>query len=258
MLLREALGKPENITVLKDFAFANACKLERINGADKETEVIATFSNAAVGMWLFRNTRITVAVNPTGEILQTTEANVDLKISTAASANRNPAMAEDNTFQYYTGETATTSVTISNPDSSEIADGTIVRIIYKFDRAGGTLNYKTGAYTLKATNSENEYQMTVSEFTVPYCYVIDIERPRQGDTLSVNLGAAYPSPTSAGRNAMIWGSILTAEGVAAQGSTLIPPSGAYHRINWSTEPDTFPFRKSFNGSGSAGWQSVSL
>lgn len=167
-------------------------------------------------------------------------------------------MAEDNTFQYYTGETATTSVTISNPDSSEIADGTIVRIIYKFDRAGGTLNYKTGAYTLKATNSENEYQMTVSESTVPYCYVIDIERPRQGDTLSVNLGAAYPSPTSAGRNAMIWGGILTAEGVAAQGSTLIPPSGAYHRINWSTEPDTFPVRKSFNGSGSAGWQSVSL
>lgn len=244
--------KPDNITVLKDFAFANACSLESINGANNQEEVLAKFTGIRdAGVQLFENTRIVRLDNPTGEILNPTKEHVDLKISTAASTNRTPAMAEDNTFQYYTGETATTSVTISNPDSSEIAEGTIVRIIYKFDRAGGTLNYKTGAYTLKATNSENEYKMTISESTVPYCYVIDIERPRQGDTLSVNLGAAYPSPTSAGGNAMIWGGILTAEEVAAQGSTLIPPSGAYHRINWSTKPDTFPVSKSFNGSDPA-------
>ena len=245
--------KPDNITVLKDFAFANACKLESINGANNQKEVLAKFTGIRdAGVQLFENTRIVRLDNPTGEILNPTKEHVDLKISTAKSTKRTPAMAEDNTFQYYTGETATTSVTISNPDSSEIAEGTIVRIIYKFDRAGGTLNYKTGAYILKATNSENTYQMTISDSTVPYCYVIDIERPRQGDTLSVNLGAAYPSPTSAGGNAMIWGGILTAEKVAAQGSTLIPPSGAYHRINWSTEPDTFPVRKSFDGSsGSA-------
>ena len=242
---------PEGITELRDFAFANACKLESINGADNETEVIATFPNAAAGVRLFENTRITYADNPTGEILNPTKEHVDLKISTATSANRTPAMAEDKTFQYYTGETATTSVTISNPDSSEIVDGTIVRIIYKFDRAGGTLNYKTGAYTLKATNSENEYQMTVSESTVPYCYVIDIERPRQGDTLSVNLGAAYPSPTSTGGNAMIWGGILTEEEAAAQGSALLPHTGGFHRINWSTQPDTFPVTKSVTSSGSA-------
>ena len=88
----------------------------------------------------------------------------------------------------------------------------------------------------------------------PTRYVIEVKLTGQ-EASSNNAGS---NPTSAGGNAMIWGGILTAEGVAAQGSTLIPPSGAYHRINWSTEPDTFPVRKSFNGSGSAGWQSVSL
>ena len=244
-------AKPENITELKDFAFANANNLASINGADSEAEVLATFTGTPdAGMQLFENTRITqLDHNPTGVDLQIEKNNVHLIISTEMGEKRSPAMA-DNTYQYYTGEAATSSITISNPDSSSIVDGTIIRVIYKFDRAGGSLTFNPGSYNLVA-GSGNSYRMTVSKSPVPYCYVVDIERPRQGDTLGVNIGSVYPSPTSAGGNVLIWGGILTKEEAAAQGSTLLPPSGDYHRINWSTKPDTFPVTKNLSSSGSA-------
>ena len=237
-------AEPENITDLKDFAFADARKLESINGANNEKDVLVRFSGAAVGVHLFEGTQITHNDNASNKPFTIEKNHVELTISTEVTTKRDPAMADDNTYQCYTGEAAQTIVSISNPNSSEVADGTIVRIFYKFDRSGGNLSYQPGTYFLEA------YRMTVSESSVPNCYVIDIERPRQGDTLSVALEATYPSPTSAGGNAMIWGGILTAEEVAAQGSALVRPSGAYHKVNWSTKPDTFPVTKSLTSSGS--------
>ncbi len=245
--LREiTFAAPESITELRDFAFANAAALERINGKNSQEEVLGTFPQATAGVQMFENTAISHLDSITGDMLEQVKENLELKISTARSSRDT---AGEGIFHYYTGETATTSVTISNHESVESPEGTTVRIVYKFDSAGASLNYKPGTYTLKAKDSDNTYQMTLKEDSLTNCYVIDIERPRVGDTLAINFIAAYPSPGSAGGNASIWGGILTKE--EAQGSALIAPSGSYHRINWCTKPDAFPVTKTLSSANSA-------
>lgn len=241
---------PGRITALADYAFADAAMLAGINGKTTEETILPIFSQAETGVQLFTNTAIGHENDITDGVLHLEAEHLDLKISTIGSSNHTPAMAEDHTFLYYTGETATTSVTISNPDSGEIPEGTIVRMIYKFDRAGATLNYQPGTYTLKALDTGNIYEMTVTEDPGTNCYTIDIERPREGDTLAVNFSAAYPSPGTAGGNADIWGGILTKEEVEAKGSALIAPTVGYHRVNWTTRPDTFPVTKTLTSSNS--------
>ena len=245
--LREiTFAAPGSITELRDFAFANAAALERINGKNSQEEVLGTFPKATAGVQMFENTAISHLDNITGNMLEQVKENLELKISTARSSRDT---AGEGIFHYYTGETATTSVTISNHESVENPEGTTVRIVYKFDSAGASLNYKPGTYTLKAKDSNNTYQMTLKEDSLTNCYVIDIERPQVGDTLAINFIAAYPSPGSAGGNASIWGGILTKE--EAQGSALIAPSGSYHRINWRTKPDAFPVTKTLSSANSA-------
>ena len=245
--LREiTFAAPGSITELRDFAFANAAALERINGKNSQEEVLGTFPQATAGVQMFENTAISHLDNITGDVLEQVKENLELKISTARSSRDT---AGEGIFHYYTGEAATTSITISNHESVESPEGTTVRIVYKFDSAGASLNYKPGTYTLKAKDSDNTYQMTLKEDSLTNCYVIDIERPRVGDTLAINFIAAYPSPGSAGGNASIWGGILTKE--EAQGSALIAPSGSYHRINWCTKPDAFPVTKTLSSDNSA-------
>ena len=239
---------PEAITELRDYAFADAAALERINGKGTQNEVLAVFSQAAFGIQMFAKTAIKHSDNITDEVLELEKKNLNLKISTSRSSHDT---AEEETFRYYTGESAITSITISNPDSGKIPEGTIVRILYKFDSAGASLNYSPGTYTLRAVDSRNAYKMTVTDNPLTNCYVIDIERPREGDTLAVNFSAAYPSPTTAGGNADIWGGILSAEEVQAQGAALLPPNGSYHRINWGTKPDSFTVTKELTKAGSA-------
>ena len=239
---------PEAIKELRDYAFADAAALERINGKGTQDEVLAVFSQAAFGIQMFAKTAIKHSDNITDEVLELEKENLNLKISTSRSSHDT---AEEETFRYYTGESAITSITISNPDSGKIPEGTIVRILYKFDSAGASLNYSPGTYTLRAVDSRNAYKMTVTDNPLTNCYVIDIERPREGDTLAVNFSAAYPSPTTAGGNADIWGGILSAEEVQAQGAALLPPNGSYHRINWGTKPDSFTVTKELTKAGSA-------
>ena len=239
---------PGSITELRDFAFANAAALERINGKNSQKEVLGTFPQATAGVQMFENTAISHSDNITGDMLEQKKENLELKISTARSSRDT---AGEEIFHYYTGEAATTSITISNHESVESPEGTTVRIVYKFDSAGASLNYNPGTYTLKAKDSNNTYQMTLKEDSLTNCYVIDIERPRVGDTLAINFIAAYPSPGSAGGNASIWGGILTKEEIEAQGSALIAPSGSYHRVNWRTKPDAFPVTKTLSSANSA-------
>ena len=239
---------PEAIKELRDYAFADAAAVERINGKGTQDEVLAVFSQAAFGIQMFAKTAIKHSDNITDEVLELEKENLNLKISTSRSSHDT---AEEETFRYYTGESAITSITISNPDSGKIPEGTIVRILYKFDSAGASLNYSPGTYTLRAVDSRNAYKMTVTDNPLTNCYVIDIERPREGDTLAVNFSAAYPSPTTAGGNADIWGGILSAGEVQAQGAALLPPNGSYHRINWGTKPDSFTVTKKLTKAGSA-------
>ncbi len=177
--------------------------------------------------------------------------------------------SSDSTMTFYTGQTATTTLSISNPESAQIAadDGTVIRLYMQFDKtnpgtghpesADGTPSQKEGTYTVKATGSGNEYQYTVTRIngadTDQYIYCFEIQRPLQGDTISLNLPSAYPSPTSAGGTNTVWGVVLTKaekETLDKTGTNDKPGIASKpadetntQTITWTTKPNTFKLEK---------------
>ena len=172
----------------------------------------------------------------------------------------------------YTGQTATTTLSISNPLSAQIDadDGTVIRLYMQFDKtnpgtghpesADGTPSQKEGTYTVKASGSEHEYQYTVTRINGAdadhYTYCLEIQRPLQGDTISLNLPSAYPSPTSAGGTNTVWGVVLTQgekeelDKTGTNGKPGIPPKPEdgtnTQTITWTTKPNTFNLNKKCN------------
>ena len=234
---------PEAITVLADRAFCRAVNLETINGHSDAAGVLATFSSGErkTGRMLFHLTKI--AGNSSGQLsgdaLVVKKANLTLRVSTREGSYRTPSRSEDGTYLYYTGEAATTTVTVSNPDSSETEDGTVVRVYFYFDGKDGRLNYSAGSHTVVSA-AGNSYTMYIVK-TVS-CYYVELERPKQGDTVSIALESAYPSPASGGGNVTVWCDVLTAEEKTALGSGLLPIT-TYQSMNWTTAADTFPITK---------------
>ena len=181
------------------------------------------------------------------------------------------APSSDGSMTFYTGQAATTTLSISNPKSAQIEadDGTVIRLYMQFDKtnpgtghpesADGTPSQQEGTYTVKATGSENAYQYTVTRINGAdndhYTYCLEIQRPLQGDTISLNLPSAYPSPTSAGGKNTVWGVVLTKEEKEAldkNGKPGIPPKPEdgtnTQTITWTTKPNTFNLNKKCNDS----------
>ena len=243
---------PETITTLADCAFNGAVNLETINGQSDAAPVLSTFTsdNLKTGTMLFRQTKITDSSEQlSGDALVVQKENLALTVSTITGKYLTPGQAENGTFLYYTGETATTTVTVSNPDSSAAADGTVVRVCFYFDKESGRLSYSPGTHTVVST-AGNSYTMQIVQTDADGCCYMELERPKQGDTISIALESAYPSPISDGGNAMVWCDVLTEEEKAAVGSGLIPVT-AYQGLNWSTAADTFPVTKRETSTGSS-------
>lgn len=183
----------------------------------------------------------------------------------------------NDTATFYTGESAITTLAISNPESAQIEedDGTVVRVYMQFNKtvpgeghpksADGVPSQAEGSYTVVATGSERVYQYTVTRIdgmdADHYTYCLEFQRPLQGDTISINLPSGYPSPTSAGGTNTVWGVVLTAEqkeeldktrkdgkpGIAPR-----PENGENTQtITWETKPDEFNLQKEFYSSGSS-------
>lgn len=244
--------EPASITTLADMAFYRAVNLETINGQSTDEAVLATFPSDQLktGTMLFWQTKITHSgEQPEGEEIGIEKENLKLTVSTSQSQYRNPTQSDNATYLYYTGETAKTTVTVSNPDSADYEEGTVVRVYFRFDEAGGKLNYSPGTYTVVSTTG-NQHTMTVAQADAPGCYYVELERPKQGDTISINLESSYPSPTSGGGDAVLWCDVLTAEEKASVGNGLIPV-GNHQSMNWSTIPDTFPVTKKEKSTGAS-------
>ena len=241
---------PETITMLADRAFYRAVNLETINGRSDAAGVLATFSSGErkTGLMLFRLTKITGSDERlSGDVLVVEKANLTLTVSTRESRYLTPGQSEDGTFLYYTGEAATTTVTVSNPDSSASEDGTVVRVYFYFDGKDGRLNYSAGSHTVVSA-AGNSYTMYIVE-TLD-CYYVELERPKQGDTVSIALESAYPSPASGGGIVTVWCDVLTEEEKTALGSGLLPIT-TYQSLNWTTAADTFPITKTEKSVGNA-------
>ena len=182
--------------------------------------------------------------------------------------------SSDGSMTFYTGQAATTTLSISNPESAQIEadDGTVIRLYMQFDKtnpgtghpesADGTPSQQEGTYTVKATGNEHAYQYTVTRINGAdndhYTYCLEIQRPLQGDTISLNLPSDYPSPTSAGGTNTVWGVVLTQgekeelDKTGTNGKPGIPPKPEdgtnTQTITWTTKPNTFNLNKKCNDS----------
>lgn len=166
---------------------------------------------------------------------------------------------------FYTGEAATTTLTISNPESAQITedDGTVVRVYMEFAKtnpgeghpasADGAPSQAVGTYTV-VSNTGKSYAYTVTRIDGTdkdhYTYCMEFQRPLQGDTISISLPSGYPSPTSAGGTNTVWGVVLTKEekeALDADGKTGIAPKPENgentQTITWETKADDFALKK---------------
>lgn len=168
----------------------------------------------------------------------------------------------DGKWLFYTGETFKANVSLSDnaQDGEQTTedDGMVARIYMRFTKTvpptgntsvNGAPSVKSGTIT---ANSGSTYTITVTRIAGAdpnhYTYCYDIQRPRSGDTLNIDLPCAYPSPDSAGGTVEIWGMILTEEEKEALdgGSTpgiQEPAEGEAVTAHWETKRDDFTLSK---------------
>ena len=242
-------AKPEQITELADCAFADAGNLSTINGATTADEVLNQFAESCKkGLLPFTGTKIKNSVanelNLSGLPDSKGSPTLAVTVKTATSQMYEPAVDEDGTQVYYTGETVITTVTISNPQSAQIEedDGAVVRLYMDFDSEGGAPSLQEGSYSIDG-EAQRKYTLTVKKISGINRYYFEIQRPLNGDTISLDLGSGYVSPKTGGGTNRIFGAILTAEQKAALRDDELPTVDRYLNLQWKTQADTFPVTK---------------
>lgn len=183
---------------------------------------------------------------------------VKIKVTTQKSSIHNPNTGSAGEQLYYTGESATTTLEISNPTSSIADDGGVIRVYMQFDdtvpstgntSASGSPAMKPGQYTVTVPNGGIYfYTITQIEGTNTYCF--EIQRPLNGDTISIDLVSGYNSPDSAGGTNTVWGVILSKEDkekLDKNGKIGIAPvpgdKSNVQVLKWDTKPDSFELKK---------------
>ena len=148
---------------------------------------------------------------------------------TSKSQYRDPSVGDDGTLLYYTGETARTTISVSNPSGSLETDG-MIRIFMNSDDAGYNINWNLGTSTITVGN--NSYEINVLE---GYC--VEIPVPAAGDTISFTIGSAFASGTTGGGDAYVSAEIEEADGTKTESRTA-------QKILWNTRPNAYPVTKS--------------
>ena len=240
------------INTIADFAFARALCLASINGMTTEDEINAHFApGVSLGLLPYQNTLITGAAEkaPTTEGFTAALPNNDgnstfiLSVKTNESSSYDPKI-NGGVKQFYTDETATMSVTLTNPGSYEVKDdgGYVARIYMQFDKDGFAPQYGVGEYAFVAHKSTEPgkdggtYKLNVSKVGENiYCY--EFERPINGDTYTVDVTLNYPAITTGGGSCMLWGVITQNTTATSQ----LPPRETYEKLRWFSCPDTYTY-----------------
>lgn len=169
---------------------------------------------------------------------------LEVTIKTTSSVKYPEPIAADKTRVYYTGEAAVTTLIISNPSSAKIEndDGAIVRLYMDFDGQGGKPQLAVGEYTI-GVNSGTTYTYKVSQISGTNIYCFEVQRPRNGDTITLNLESGYASPTTGGGSNRIFGTILSKEDKENLQGNELPYIDQYQNLQWKTKVDRFPVTK---------------
>ncbi len=240
---------PGQITSLGDFAFYNATALASINGKKTGEEVLASFPSLVNhGVLLFENTKIQrTSGGPTKDPLSYEKNNFTLTIDPpdppqdgSRPAETLPGDALKNL--YYTGQGAATTIHISGGGADK---DYIARVCVFFDSTQGSLGLKEGHY--EPTNQSGTKLCNLYVHKVPgqpNCYLLDFRNITADATFSYDITSIYPSPTSPGGTASIWGCILTKE---EANQKVMPSVSNYHQLRWETKTDDYTVEKKLVG-----------
>lgn len=236
------------INTIADFAFARAVCLASINGETTETEINDLFAEGVkLGLLPYQNTLITGAAekDPTTEGFTAAlkDSTFILSVKTNGSSSYDPKI-NGGVKQFYTGEKATMSVTLTNPGNYPVTEdgGYVARIYMQFDKDGFAPQYGVGKHTFVAhrgtdgSETGGKYNLNVSKVGENiYCY--EFQRPINGDTYTVDVTLSYPAITTGGGSCMLWG-VITENTTA---TSKLPSRETYEKLRWFSCPDTYTY-----------------
>lgn len=233
---------PESVQKIGNYAFANSTSLIEVNGKRVIDEVLKTMPDAAISDNAFYNTGLVTNEKSAGKIFSVEKDGLTVTVETDESKNRTPAMDDNDRLLYYTGETAKTTINVSNPNGTT-KEGDTIRIAlnsnedYRINMDEGNFNIEVGSTTYTGTITKDETG-----------YYVDVPAPNSGDTISFSIGSSFASGTTGGGLALI-----SAEIISKDGSSQISDGTQF--LVWGTKQDQYPVSKvirdtwSLTGSG---------
>ena len=225
-----SINIPESVQQIGNYAFANSTSLKEVNGKSVIDEVLKTMPDTAISDNAFYNTGLVTNEKSAGKIFSVEKDGLTVTVETDESKNRTPAMDDNNRLLYYTGETATTTINVSNPNGST-KEGDMIHITFNSDE-DYRINIDEGNFNIEVGSTT--YTGTVTKNDTGYC--IDVPAPNSGDTISFSIGSSFASGTTGGGLALI-----SAEIISKDGSSQISDGAQF--LTWGTKPDQYPVSK---------------
>lgn len=238
---------PLNV-VVSSYAFSNCKNLESVNGETAVNKVISLFQDAVSSA--FFGTLLTGIDSNKGTASKETLVVSDSGGTAQFEISAKNATAE-NSFNLYTGNTATINVSISN---SAVNQGNFGRIY---------IQYHGEDYNLPATVGEtlnnSGFEYTFKKSDIEGIYYFEFKQPDTGKTGAFSFVLSYPSPNSAGGTAQVWSEILTSEenNALGNGVRFTEVTDKFYEYKWITVPrnitvtETVAANGSLVGSGSS-------
>ena len=221
---------PSDVKVIGDEAFANSTLLAEVNGQSTIEGIYELFTDTQISSTAFINTGLTSDIKSLGKTFTVDKDGLAVTVETGESQNRVPSLDENGRLLYYTGETATTTISVSNPNGSSNNSNSIK--VYMDSSSQYRINMEEGSFTINV--GESSYIGTITK--AEKRYIIEVPVPDVGDTLSFSVGSQFASGTTGGGTVNISAEITSQDGSSEM-------SDGAQIISWGTNPNPYAVTK---------------
>ncbi len=221
---------PSNIKVIENEAFANSTSLAEVNDQSTIERIYEMLTDAQISSTAFINTGLTSDIKSLGRTFTVEKDGLAVTVETGESQNRIPSIDGNGRLLYYTGETATTTISISNPNGSS-NNGDSIKV-YMDSSSQYRINMEEGPFTINV--GESSYTGTITK--AENSYIIEVPAPNTGDTLSFSVGSQFASGTTGGGTVNISAKITGQDGSSEM-------SDGAQILSWGTAPNPYAVTK---------------
>ncbi len=251
---------PEAVTRLEPYALANCPSLTSVNGKTAAEEALATFTavSGISAASVFYNTGLTFGSGGSGSegngqgqknlTVTVEDENVsEMKITVPSSEHSTQKWVpsevgteDTGRWQLLTGDTMKVNISTSNTSAGS---DQVYRVYFRTSGAGCNINMEPGNdYTYGTGENKVVVSCVATEF--PDVFYVEFTPP-VGMTVSFDVTAVYPSPSSPGGGLSVWGMILDKEDAEENAEKNIDPeAGETIEGWWTTKQDPFTVTKS--------------